>query len=165
MVKASWKRKGWWELGVLKHYGVSLAKDKTEKKKRECGCCSLEALGWIREVDGGFLVANLALERQDCVAMGKIVYPHNWQQEQCGVLCLNTYKGTFSSLHKKGISVAQLSSFPSRCANHSCCSVPCLLQELGWLPLVWTSFVREMPSRGNFSLPGSESCYQSCLVR
>lgn len=131
MVKVSWKHKGWWELGVLKHCGVSLAKDKTEKKKGMW----LLLIGGIEldqgKVDGGFLVTNLALERQDYVVMGKIIYPRNWQEEQCGVLHLNTYKGTFSSLCKKGISVAQLSSSPRRCADHSYCFVPCLLQELG----------------------------------
>lgn len=29
------------------------------------------------KVDGGFLVTNLALERQDYVVMGKIIYPRN----------------------------------------------------------------------------------------
>lgn len=129
------------------------------QRKMQYGCCWLEALSCIKRIDGGFLVTNLALERQNCVAMGKIIYPHNWQKGQCGILHLKTCKGALSSLCQKGISVAQLSSSPSGCANHTCCSVPCLL------PLVWTSFVSEMPARETFSLPDSESCYQSLFVR
>lgn len=70
---------------------------------------SMAAVGWrIKEVDGGFLATNSALERQNCLVMGEIIYPHNSQEGQCGILHLNTYKRALSSLCKKGICVAQL---------------------------------------------------------
>lgn len=159
MVRPSWKQKEWenWVYwNTVAHFWP--------KKKRQYDCCWLEALSCIKKIDGGFLVTNLALERQNCVAMGKIIYPYNWQEEQCGILHLKTCEGTFSSLHKKGISVLQLSSFPSSSPTLAVLFPACCRS---WGGCLWCGqfFVTEMPARETFSLPDSESHYRSCFVR